>query len=267
MLYAQNIFIPDENKLNAFIRSITSFSEYIKKNPYNVDVYIGGYVAKDEHWNKINATIKDYPYNITRFDKNYGKAYVTNAIVKKALETKKYEHLLLSDYDIVFMKEEKHFFERLLEAARYTSHHRKLQLGMIGINQSEKQCHAISSLNQNVFKYTNQYGEEETILWNNYPGYIGGGCIFTSIEIWNIVGGYRVMGVYAGEDAYYLIDMKNNHRSWQLMESLHILHPHDTDTEYYNFKCGICAKITNGTNRVNNLDTYINQMSDFWSKR
>lgn len=267
MLYIQNIFIPDENKLKIIIKSITSLANYLKNDPYNIDIYIGGYVKNDEYWQKINESSQQLKNKtLKRFDKNFGKAYVTNHLINEIQSKKQYKYILLADYDIIFLAEEKHLFQRLIESSVQTEKYKKKPFGMIALNQKENNCHLPES-KQRIFTYINQYNQKECIVWNDYPGYIGGGCIFTSINAWNKVNGYRIMGVYTGDDAYYLLDMKNHGFTWQLLETLYVIHSKDTDNIYNDFKWEICKRITDGNNKEDQLNTYIKQMNEFWANR
>lgn len=269
MLYVQNIFLPNEDKLNKSLNSINSLVKYLDENPYDIDVYVGGYAAKKEYWDQIAKAMKGFKNHtsLVKFDKNFGKAIVTNTLVKLAQEKKEYEYILLSDYDMKFIPEETNFFDRLIESSKKVTEHKKKPFGMIAINQAENNCHIMKECRQNVFKYTNSFNQVESVVWNNYPGHIGGGCIFTTTKVWNKIGGYRVMGVYAGDDAYYLLDVRDKGYTWQLLETLHVVHPKDPDKEYNDFKWNICKRITNGRNKTKQINIFINQMDVFWARR
>lgn len=265
IIYIQPIFAPDEKRLNRNLDSIVSFANYIKKYPYDgLDIVLGGW-AREEFWDKIRETVNEHlgrDIIVKKFDKNCGKAVVVNTIYKSL--TKKYEYLLTADSDIIFLEDQPHMFERLVEVSHKSSALRKRKFGMIALNQQGQNCHLPDHVYQNRRQYQGKYGEEE-IVWPNGHGGIAGGCLFTTTACWESTKGYRVMGVYAGDDAFFLIDAISKGFTIQMFESLAIRHPLDDDPEYNRWKYKTCQ--TTPGQRKGNIDQQINDANAFWDNR
>jgi len=265
IIYIQPIFAPDEKRLNRNLDSIVSLANYLKKYPFaELEVILGGW-AREEYWSQIRETINDHLGRETivkKFDKNCGKAVIVNTIYKGL--TKKYDYLLTADSDIIFLENQPHMFERLVEVSHKSSALRKRKFGMIALNQQGQNCHLQDHVYKNRKKYQGKFGEEE-IVWPNGHGGIAGGCLFTTTGCWESTGGYRVMGVYAGDDAYYLIDAVSKGFSIQMFESLAIRHPLDDDPEYNKWKHKTCQR-ESGHRKIN-IDQQINEADEFWNNK
>ena len=264
IIYIQPIFAPDEKRLRRNLDSIISFGAYIKKYPYHaLDIVFGGW-ARDEFWTEIRQTINEHvgPQNaVKKFDKNCGKAVIVNTIYN-GLE-KKYNYLFTADSDIIYLEDQPHMFQRMEEVAHRSSALRKRKFGMIALNQQGQNCHLPDFVYQNRLKYDGAHGEEE-IVWPHGHGGIAGGCLFTTTGCWEATGGYRIMGVYAGDDAYYLIDVMAKGFSIQMFESLSIRHPLDDDPEYNRWKVKTCQGESSA--KKINIDKQIQEADEFWKK-
>jgi hypothetical protein len=264
-VFIQPIFVPDQKRFERNIDSIKSFLNYCEKNNVKIDCIFGGW-GKDEYMNDIIELLsrKDLPINVVsvnKFGKNYGKAVVVNTLHKK-LEEKQidYEFILTCDSDIVFKEDTPKLFERLEEVKNQIEHSGK-NFGMISLQQEGNCCH-LPMIYKNEFKYKSCYGIDEKIVWPNGKGGIAGGCIFVSRKAWEDVEGYRVMGVYAGDDAYLLVDLFDKGYSIGMFSTLPIIHPHDTDEEYAKWKVKVCQRDGAGTRR--NIDSRIDEAEEYW---
>jgi hypothetical protein len=75
------------------------------------------------------------------------------------------------------------------------------------------------------------------------------------------------MGVYAGDDAYALIDTVNCGYSIQMFESLPVIHPPDNDSEYAKWKYVVCQRDSSGGKIKNNIEDKIKEAEDFWRNK
>jgi hypothetical protein len=253
-VFIQPIFVPDQKRFERNIDSIKSFLNYCEKNNVKIDCIFGGW-GKDEYMNEIIDLLsrKDLPINvisINKFGKNYGKAVVVNTLHKK-LEEKQidYEFILTCDSDIVFKEDTPNIIQRLEKSAEELEKERKMPFGIISLNQEGNCCHWLD-------KFENTLELSESFKYPNSPSGIAGGCLFISKKAWEKVGGYRVMGVYAGDDAYLLIDLGKNGFSMQVSTSISIIHPHDDDLEYQKWKTKVCQRDRSG-GKIKNIDSII----------
>lgn len=269
ILYIQPIFAPTDEKYQQNLRSIQSFAEYSKKyrtDDIRLTVLFGGWAYCDELWNRLATTIFElFGVDAVRFDKNYGKAYVVNALSKLKADTD-YDAILTADSDILFDAGEKYMFERLYYACDVIEKHKDIKWGVLALNQYAQCCH-LDMCYQNEFQYSISINDEifsEKIVWPSKSGGIAGGCIFVNRELWEKIGGYRIMGVYAGDDAYLLIDCDKAGFSWQMTHSLGVIHPFDKENQAYSkWKRDVCQRVsTGGIER--DISEQVKEADEFW---
>lgn len=249
------IFCPDDYGFNEGIASIQSFLNYEHIN--HVDVIVGGWCAKDEYWDKFVELTKDRVFSIKRFDKNYGKAYVINDLTKTYLEqNKECKYFLSCDSDIILAENTGNVFKRLSTTADAMKA-KGIKFGYVSLQQLVSCCHLPDRLTQKI-EINN-----ETILWSPSSSGIAGGAIFVSVDFWKAVGGYRVMGVYAGDDGFLLYDAVTNGYFVGMIESISVIHPGKSKADYHAWKVGR-LRSCHGTG-VENLEKEIEEANKFWS--
>ena len=267
ILFIQPVFAPDRARLDRNLDSIKSFANYIKSYPeVTIDIIFGGWCNDESYWVEIKNTIAEHigpGIPIKKFDRNYGKATVVNTLYNSRGD-KNYTYLLTADSDIVFDANIPQLFERCVEAAQESENTRQKPFGIMALNQKGQNCHMAQFVYQNRHKYQGKYGEEE-IVWPHGAGGVAGGCLFTSIKCWEATGGYRIMSVYSGDDAYYLLDAAKKGYSLQMFETGPIIHPLDDDEEYAKWKVKVCQRDSGP--RRDNINNYINEADDFWKNR
>ena len=265
ILYVQPVFAPDKSRLQRNLDSIKSFGNYMKAYPIqDVDIILGGW-SQSEFWDEIKSTIAEHMGSgipIKKFDRNYGKATVVNKLYQSKGD-KTYDYMLTADSDIIFDESHPNVITRAIEASKESEKFRKIPFGILALNQLGQNCHLPDYVYQNRHKYNGTSGAEE-IVWPTGKGGIAGGCLLTSTKCWEAVGGYRVMSVYSGDDAYYLIDAVNKGFSLQMFETGPIVHPHDHDQEYAKWKVKVCQR-DSGPVR-SNISKYIDEADDFWRR-
>jgi hypothetical protein len=265
ILYCQPIFAPNLTLLNKNINSLNSIHEYLTK--YNlthnsINFCFGGWTINDEYWNIIYNKIKElFNVEAIRFDKNYGKAYVVNKLVKYSQKIYNFKYIFTLDSDIIIDVDESNMFERLIICVGMSELILNKKCGLIALNQKICNCH-MNCVYENSFNFNSDYKKEKIVYPNGYGG-IAGGCLFIPLESWNIVNGYRVMGVYAGDDAYILLDLYNKNMSIQMVDSINCIHPIDTDEKYSLWKVHVCQRDQKKIN-IDSLDEKINDADKFW---
>ena len=277
-VFVQPIFVPDEKRFERNLNSINSFIYYCEKNNVKIDCVFGGWGREDLMLKIIDRlSEKDLPFNIIsiqKFSRNYGKAIVVNKLVK-AVEEKgvDFEFILTCDSDIMFTETEKDIIERLEGISQVTETIHRKPFGVLGINQKGESHHRPKTFQKVLELIVDNYsekiswGEPEPELKEVYDcaTHIAGGCLFISKSGWDKVGGYRVMGVYAGDDTYLLKDLAENGFNYQLVQSINIYHPPENDTEYYKWKQMTTKKYSGP--RKNNIDKIMDETDKFWELR
>jgi len=269
-IFIQPIFAPDKKRFDRNWESLTSFLKYSTKYNYDVKFATGGWCT-DEYWTEFTKLINDsYPANkitLMRFDKNYGKAAVVNAIHAKVKEKNvPHKYILTCDSDILFPEDTTNLIERLEQVAVESPKYTKKPFGMVSLNQLGANCHW-KVCYENQYKYTNSFGGQENIVYPTNPSGIAGGCLFISKECWEAVGGYRQLGVYAGDDAYFLLDTHHKWFSYQMSDTIGIIHPTEDDKEYAEWKLRVCQRDSHGVSKRENIDAIVNEAEAFWKNR
>ena len=171
--------------------------------------------------------------------------------------------MLTADSDIVFPLESENIFNRLIHATNVVVAHKKRDWGMIGLNQLSQNCH-LPCCYENRIEYNSIQGSglKEKMVWPTGGGGIAGGCIFVNADAWRKLGGYKVMGCYAGDDAFWLITLLLNGYSIQMIDTLGIIHPPENDEEYAKWKVKVCQR-DSGFER-SNIEEQVKEAEDFW---
>ena len=239
------IFTPNNEMLKRNIASLRSLSFYLQKYPFNCDIVLGGY-SYDECFPIIEKEIKSLfgeSFYVHRFDKNVGKALVVNTLVNNCVGSE-CKWMFTMDSDIVFDVNEPNIFNRLKNLIS------KLEpnTGIIALNQLEGNCHMVN-------EFTGKRIDDELILGPLIYGGIAGGCWLVNMDMFRKVNGYRVHGVYSGDDAGLLTDCGTVGYRMYLAETINIIHPIEHDKNYAEWKVNSCQ---------NKIDNSIDATNDFW---
>lgn len=275
ILLIQPIFAPDVAQTERNVNSIRSLGTYLKKHTtdgFNLMVIMGGWAKSDDLWQIIlNEGKAQFGPNFTpvRFDKNYGKAYVVNNLYKSVIaQNDNIDALISADSDIIFPLETPHILTRLVIAAEKMVEIKKQPWGLVALNQLEAGCHWKSCYDNQAEYTVNIKGKsyKEKVVWPSAPSGIAGGCLFINRKYWEKVGGYQVMGVYAGDDAYLLLFCGQAGFSWQMADTIGIIHPADNNQEYAQWKVKTC-NYESSTGPKTNIDPQIKAAEEFWNKK
>jgi hypothetical protein len=266
ILFVQPIFCPDQKRTQRNIESVLSIADYFKKFPYeNMEIVFGGWARDDEYWNEISSLIKEqFGVESQRFHSNLGKA----TIVNKLASGRDYDFMFTMDSDIVFQKFVPSMTQRLVGCAEQIEKLRNKPFGLISLNQMGQCCH-LENTKKNQLEFVNNIGNvqyPEKIRWPDGPSGVAGGCLFLSRQLWDKIGGYKVFGVYAGDDAHLLLDCHTKGFTLQIIDSISIVHPHDDDVEYAKWKGTVCQRDTR-TGVKKDISQQVKEAEDFWSKR
>ena len=269
--YIQPIFVPDEERFEQNKNSLISFGRYLKKYPYDVKCIFGGWTSNDEWWKKICKVIKnnipsDMVLEPIRFDKNYGKAYIINNLYEK-VKTLEFDFFLSADSDIIFSTTTNNLFERLYDVGVESPSIIKRPFGFAALQQTGNCCHRLTNVNQYYIK--NRFNVQEALLQPSHPSGLGGGSLFIGRKFWDKIGGYKVMGVYAGDDAYLIQDAFLTGHSYQLAPNISTMHPFESDQEYSEWKYKMLHNGSyDGKNRnILELNKDIRAHDEFWETR
>jgi hypothetical protein len=234
------LFAPDELRLQRNIDSIASVWEYMQKYNLKLNIVFGGWASSDNYWQQLEILVRDkFPSSVlVRFEKNYGKAVVVNKLVK--LYSRDFHKFLFTmDSDILFILDVPEIFERLIHMSEISESSRKKSFGLIGLNQAINNCH-LGNCYQNKIKYTYKTYTDLLVYPNDSHG-IAGGCLFIGLNAWNVVNGYRILGVYAGDDGNLLGDLVKHNYSIQLADTISVIHPKEHDNCYQTWKNSVVA--------------------------
>jgi len=266
-IFIQPIFAPDKKRFERNWESLTSFFKYCDTYKYDIKFAIGGW-CPDEYWNQfvnlVNSRDSKNKITLLRFERNYGKAVVVNKLYNTVREKNvQYKYILTCDSDILFPSDTTRMVERLEKLATESPTYTRKPFGMVSLNQLGANCHW-KICYENQFTYDNGLGQTENIVYPNAPSGIAGGCLFISKNCWESVGGYRQLSIYAGDDAYLLVDAYTKGFSHQMSDSIAIIHPEENDELYAKWKHMVCQRDSVGGVVRDNLDSKIEEAENFW---
>ena len=230
----QPIFCPDEVLLKKNINSIKS---QINIKDTRCDFYYAGWCKNESYCNKLDTVINEHnPIKYIKQDKNYGKAYNVNELLKD-IPQDKYDMLITFDSDIIF--KDNNFISTIDRIQQNI-----VNIGLLAPNMEEAPCHSCDNFSK--MKINN-----DIITFNDRDGSVGrerncgisGGCLCIDFKIWKQINGYKVMGVYAGEDAQLLNDIASKQRCACIIEDLYIIHPKDENSAYNKWKGETCQRL------------------------
>lgn len=265
ILYVQPIFAPDENQMRRQLYSLHSLHEYLLKFPTKIEFCFGGWAKTNGKWEIIRKTIELLfgKQKIIRFTRNFGKATVVNQLI--ADYSYDYDYILTSDSDIKLLADQGHMFDRLISVAEQLSHK---NFGLLSLNQTENCAHEKRLfINKMVLavEYENRF-YHEVIRWPKYPGGIAGGSLFISKKFWKYIGGYKILGVYAGDDARIFEDAYKYGYFGAMIDTISVEHPWDKDLEYQKWKGTVCQRDSK-TGIKKTIEPIIIEAEEFWSNK
>lgn len=227
----QPTFCPTEQMFQFNKKSIESFKHFLDmQKDLDLEILFGGF-ADDEFMPKIIQVYKDNFCGICKFFNfrgNYGKAYVVNSIAKAYLD--KYpdtKYLFTFDSDMVFncVDQNLNMFQRLIQLSNQKINNNPI--GILAPNMTGDNAHWVK-------RFENRISVGDEILsWPTSGIGIGGGCLFIKTELWKKINGYKVMGVYAPDDAVLMRDSLQAGYSNAVVETLTIHHPGTQDDKIY----------------------------------
>ena len=203
ILFFQPIFIPDDNLLKKNLDSIESLKFILQDKPdeYEITFKISGWVKKEEYWDNLVKTVEKQDFNISyeRLEHNYGKAYVINKIVE---ETEEHDYIFTCDSDIIFL-ENQHYLERFVECMERFPQEKR---GLVAPKFNGTRVHKLNLFDEKI-AYRGKYGQEILKYNSSMEQGIAGGCIFIYHKAWKKIGGYRVTGIFGGDDGLLMKDI------------------------------------------------------------
>lgn len=260
------VFCPNEVQFTKNLKSVRSFAEYLHMYPQTEDIILdiafGGYCYEERYWEELSKSFVTMSASVVKFDKNYGKAYVVNALYRQFYND--HDYIFTFDSDIIFDPlNEPQMFYRLVDLfSKYTDRHNQGPLGAVSLNQKEAQCHWMHAMDCRIM------AGNEVLTWSSSRSGIAGGCLFIKADAWKKVGGYKVMGVYSGDDGKFLSDIQNAGFLFTIVETLHIIHPanHHKERKYQEWKYKQIKKCQNSHLALSDdLEKDIKEADSFWN--
>ena len=244
MLFAYPIFCPNENLFKKNKESLISILEFFIENNIKLEMSIGGY-ALDEYWeeimNIINTKISGkFACSMFRFDKNFGKAFVVNTLVEKY--NKEFQFLLTCDSDIIFLKEENKFIDKLKNVMLNYEKEQGVKCGVVGTAYKNGGVHNFDKMD----KTGNINGD--IVCWESKnTAVVAGGCILIDYKLWKEIKGYEVKGIFGEIDASLMVKSGlSNYMNCVCMDAI-VHHPEDNDSGYRDYKNSIIKKMFSST--------------------
>lgn len=240
VVFLQPIFAPTGALKDKNIASIKSLIEYTEKHGAVFDIAFEGWAQEDGYWDEIVSLAKTLnPICIKRRESNDGKAVTINSLASSVLSGSGYNYILTADSDMIFDITADDMIERLIKISNYMSEHSingvRRKTGLIGLNQLVNTRH-YTLIYKNSTQIMRFNESKETVIWPDTPFGIAGGALFIDRHAWEDIGGYRKLGVYAGEDAYIIQDMAAKNYGYYVAKDIAMIHPHDNDEDYIKWK-------------------------------
>lgn len=267
IVFVQTLFAPTDAQFQRNLRSIRSLGSYISRfGCTSSEFHFAGWGDDDlirKLEEEISLIFAEKNFQIHLFDRNYGKAHVVNEVTKKLSNKNDDSLLFLCDSDIIFDQDCEYIFDRIVDVVTLIDGLFGKTFGLLALDQREANCH-LPTARENSYSLRSWYGTEE-LKWPAKPSGIAGGALVTTLNAWRAVGGYRQMGVYAGDDAFFLLDIGNAGFSYQLVETLWVVHPYDHDRDYALWKQEVCARDSAGI--VADQGLSLGESEKFWKSR
>jgi hypothetical protein len=270
VVYIQPIFAPDARLFDRNRRSVESFAGYLAAHPAErpVRTVFGGWGREPYLAEMVRLIAARFPDAVVRtYERNFGKAHVVNDLYDTAVKGRMPEtrYMLLADSDILYPLDQPHLIDRLVDAARRFSAKAGKTFGLLAPDQLEGNVHD-PCIHAHTVTVPGRFGGEETVVHPDWAAGIAGSCWLTSRQTWEMVGGYRRMGVYAGEDGQYLGDMGRKGLSYGVAKTIPVIHPREDDGAYAQWKVHVCHRDTDGRTDKDH-DGIIADAEAFWNRR
>jgi hypothetical protein len=261
----QPLFCPTKDMFEFNKKSICSLANFMNTYNYNnIDCVFGGY-GQPEYINHMLYLYKKYfsgRCKFYKFENNFGKAYIVNHLISEYLENHpETKYILTFDSDILFNCNQP-IFDRLLYLIPKIEQVQQHKFGLIALNMKGDNAHWLDKFDKRV-EIDGLNDNKEIVSWPSCHTGIGGGCLFISVEAWKKINGYKVVGIYAPEDAILMHEMYNNGFGISVVETLFITHPGTKDdSEYQNWKIKTSQKRMTYENATSYHDSFWNMKRD-----
>lgn len=225
----QPIFCADDAGLRAFLDSVHSQIALIDDV---CDFFYGGWCRESRYWTEIDAAVRAMkPRKYIKQPRNYGKAYNVNMLLDD-IPAGDYDVMLTLDSDII-LKDNQHYFDTVGTLFQNIEN-----FAICAPAMEQQDCHHAMPLTSCIAGTTVLHPHRAA------NGGIAGGCLFINFSMWKKVGGYKVMGVYASEDAHILHDMDLVDGFCCIAPGIAVIHPFcASGAEYARWKADTCQRL------------------------
>lgn len=218
------VFVPTYFRLNQLKDSLLSVIGSIKGSKYDIQLIIGDNNSDKDtvEWLKsFQKTNKGVVLYLS--DKNVGKAEIVNYMYSLHSDC---DYVVSMDSDLVW-EGNGLLFDEMVEAMELFP-----QFGLLSMEQTGNCCHL-----EGLFSKTKN--GRHKVRFGNYRS-VAGGCFIIRKQLWDMIGGYRDVGIYSADDAYVMLDVSKTSKVG-VLETISMFHPFDTDEGY---KCWKSQNIT-----------------------
>lgn len=241
------IFAPDINNYNRFVNS---FNSIISSDLTNVNkIIIDGWVPDDNIWNSI-LSLSPIGDKITFFRRihNIGKSSIINDNIPNITT----DYILLLDSDIILQNS----INRLSSLSS--------TFDIIIPNQLEDNRHYTLFFKRSTRDFENHISTgDESIFKITDPIGLAGGCIYTTTNILRYIP-FSNKGSYGSDDVDFF-ERAITKYSIVLCENIYIIHPHDNNKKYYDWKLKTALSSYRKDLTSEEITTITNESHRFWN--
>ena len=219
-----NIYIPTYYRFEKTKKSVEKILQACKDCKYDVKVYIGDNMTKEE---EMREWLKGLDCDVYFSDQNLGKSGIVNYLHKN--KARKSDFIFSIDSDMYPYDEKKNFIEEMIFCLT-----RCQNVGLVSSNQKECSQHW---WDKTVFP--EKWEGVELGISENGVG-IAGGCIVMKTEEWEKVGMYKENhDIYTGDDGILTMNViKKLGKQPVIMKNCFMIHefPREEEKEYTQWK-------------------------------
>jgi glycosyltransferase involved in cell wall biosynthesis len=224
------IYVVNEKFFECVKLAIISVKETIERPRHKglVKAFFHGYVT-DEKWKNELKQYESENLSVKFNEKNYGKPYVINEIVKN----NESQYILSFDHDMQIKDEHKEdFFARMINTY-HNAWKQNIKVGFLA-NEIEKMNIHLNSAYTNKIQLSDEVICHGPLSQNTND--VAGSSVLILREHFLGVGGYRQYNLFDG-DGWLRMDIRKKYGTLNAIHlTLPVIHNHPEDKEYHEWK-------------------------------